>query len=794
MILIIGFLILKSSVVDYHQSISINNIDNDLEIIRDANAIPHIYTSSLTDAYFGLGFAHAQDRLWQLEIMRAAVNGELSEIFGEATISVDKLTRTVNSAKIAKMSLARVSQETKHNFQRYVDGINSYIDNQQGVLPPEFIIFSTQPTKWALEDCFAFYGLISLGANNWQDELQRAIMQQTLSSSQINDLFPEYPKDGAITHPKFQINSTKTEATSISLEQQNTLNNLSSLATLSSLSNHALIKSFPASNTWVIHGSKTVSGKPILASDPHGPIKAPADYYLAHLSGPDFDLTGVGYVGMPIFAIGHNRNIAWGITDVLADRADLYWEQIVPDKPGFYVTKDSIQPFVTYQDTIKVKGQEDIVFDIRSTIHGPVISDVQETAGQIVDQNGKNRVLVLSEATFLYGNTSSQAFMSMNLAKNWQQFNLALNDYELAHNFSYADTEGNIGMVSPAKVPIRHSGDGFNITSGWLYASSIDGYLTDKNILSTYNPEQGFLVNSNNKTEPWNYPYFISKDHETPYRANRITQQLNLAQQHSIDSTEALQNDVVTLDAGKLLPILLKTKPQTEQQKKIIDLLSSWDQSMDKNKIEPLLYLSWERELGRLIYKDELKENFGNYFSSQPAVISNILKNKTQWCDNVATNIIETCDEILSLSLQSSLDYLIENFGKDMELWRWGNVHQAVFRNDIFTSIPLINNFSDVKVSNSGGPYTVNQGGTDYNSEQPFAQNFGPRYRQIIDLSNLSNSRYMITPGVSGNLFSSFYKHLSEPWSNGKYFKLPSSKKELLENTIGVTTLLNIEK
>ncbi|MFK5894359.1 MAG: penicillin acylase family protein [Pseudomonadota bacterium] len=793
-VLIIGYLILKSSVVDYDQDIPIKNIDHNIDIIRDTNAIPHIYASSLTDAYFGLGFAHAQDRLWQLEIMRAAVNGELSEIFGETTVLVDKLTRTVNSAKIAKMSLARVDEQTKHNFQRYVDGINSYIDHHTGVLPAEFLIFSTEPTKWTLEDCFAFYGLISLGANNWQAELQRAFMQQTLSSSQIYDLFPEYPRDGVITHSNFEPNLTKDELAHTSLKQKNTpnktINGLSSLASLSSLANHPLIKSFPASNTWVISGSKTVTGKPILASDPHGPIKAPADYYLAHLHGPDFDLTGVVYVGMPIFAIGHNQNIAWGITDVLADRADLFWEKIVPEKPGYYVTQDGIEPFITHQGTIKVKGQEDIVFTVRNTIHGPVISDVQEEAGQIVDHNGKNRVLVLSEATFLYGNTSSQAFMNMNQAKNWAEFNLALDDYELSHNFSYADIKGNIGMVSPMKVPIRHSSDGFNITEGWLDSSSIDGYLTAKDMLSTYNPKQGFIVNSNNKTEPWNYPYFISKEHETPFRATRITQQLEIVKKQSIASTETLQNDVVSLDAKKLIPILLKTKTRTDQHKKIIKLLSSWDQRMDKNKIEPLLYLSWERELSRLILEDELGENFSNYYASKPAVIFSILKDKNQWCDYVTTTVIESCHEILTQSLQSSLDNLTEELGGDMDHWRWGDAHQAIFSNDIFTSIPLINNFSDVMVSNSGGPYTVNTGKTDYNSKQPFVQNYGPRYRQIIDLSDLSNSRYMIAPGVSGNIFSPFYRHLSEQWSNGEYFKLPSTKTELLEQTVGITKLL----
>ncbi|PCI31595.1 MAG: penicillin amidase, partial [Alphaproteobacteria bacterium] len=297
------YLALKTSLPDYDQKLSLTELDKDVEIIRDQNAIPHIFAANLADAYFGLGFAHAQDRLWQLELTRAASNGRLSEIFGAATLPVDKLTRTVDSAKVARLSLERMTDETKQHFQRYVDGINSYITHRSGLLPPEFLLFSVEPTPWTLEDTAKIFALVGLGADNWQQELKRAAMQQHLSDAQIDTLFPAYPTDGPVTHSEYNAPSPKTGQA----QSQVSLLELPYLKELTELTDHPLIAGYPASNTWVIDGSLTKSGKPLLASDPHGPIKAPADYYLAHLSGPTFDITGVGYVGMPVFAIGHNR-------------------------------------------------------------------------------------------------------------------------------------------------------------------------------------------------------------------------------------------------------------------------------------------------------------------------------------------------------------------------------------------------------------------------------------------------------------------------------------------------------
>ena len=782
-----GYFTLKSSLPDYDRQLTLSKLEKNIDIIRDRYAVPHIFAESIGDAYFGLGFAHAQDRLWQLEVTRAAGRGQLSEIFGASTLSVDKLTRTVNSAQVAALTLQRLSDDTKQLYQRYIDGINSYIEHRTGTLPPEFLLFSAQPRLWTLQDTAAVFALIALGTDNWQQELRRAAMQQRLSSAQIAALFPEYPREGLVTHAsldKEKRSGSAAEPKALPLGQ------LPYLPALSALIQHPLIEAYPASNTWVVHGKLTRSGKPILASDPHGPIKAPADYYLAHLSGADFDITGVGYVGMPVFAIGHNRHIAWGLTDIMADMSDLYAEKIVEGRPGYYQTAEGEKPFSTRSEVIKVKGERDVVIEVRSTQHGPVISDVVVDAEVVGRQSTENIVLALSEATFSLGNISVQAFMGINRATNWQEFKVAMRDYEMAQNLSYADTQGNIGLVSSARVPLRKSGDGFMITPGWDKAYGILGYLNSVDMPYSLNPDQGFIVNANNKAESWDYPYFLSREHVAPYRMNRISEQIIGARKHTVDSMMDIQTDVISSAAKQLLPTLLRTKTVSGAAAKAIKRLSEWDASMDANIAEPLIYMAWERELSKLLYQDELGENFEDYFSSRPDVLAKLLTPNSGWCDNKQTAKLERCDELLTQALHSSLLRLSRVYGKDVNTWRWGDAHQALFRNDIFTHVPFLSRFSDIALANDGGPHTVNQARSDYNSTRPFDQNYGPRYRQIIDLGNLSNSRFMIAPGVSGNFLSPYYSHLAELWRDKQYIQLATDKSVLLEQAIGTTKLL----
>ncbi len=782
------FVLLRASAIDYDRTIAVAGVDGPLEIVRDRNAIPHIYAESLGDAYFGLGFAHAQDRLWQMEMMRAAARGRLSEIFGEATLATDKLTRTINSAQVAKRSLDRMSGQTRAYFQRYVDGINSFLDTRRGLLPPEFLLFSVEPAPWELEDTVYFFALVALGSDNWQLELLRADLSRHLSPEQIADLFPDYPRDAPLSHPG-QGTGDRQQAPAAPGRSGQTVA-LTGLGPLIQLARQPLIAAYPASNTWVVDGSRTLSGKPLLASDPHGPLSAPADYYLARLSTPGLEITGVGYPGMPVFAIGHNRHIAWGLTDIIADTADLVAEKVVEDQPGYYHLQDSILPFEHRREVIRVKGREDVVITVRSTVHGPVISDVIEHSDLTSPETGEPMVLALSQATLKYGNTSGQAFMRINQAGDWAAFQDAMTDYEMAQNLSYADTLGNIGMISSARVPLRSRGDGFVISRGWTMESAVSDYLAPENMPTTLNPEQGFLVNANNKPEPWDYPYHISREHVAPFRAEAIQRRLLQGASLDVFAMQQLQGDLESLAATRLLPLLTDTPASSSRARLALALLRDWDLQMRSTRAEPLIYQAWERHLTRLLLADELAEGFATYNESRPEVLAEILTRKPQWCDDVQSSEIESCATMKARSLERALDELTTQYGSDMSGWTWGAAHHAEFDNAVFTQVPLLNRFSDILLASDGGPHTVNQARSDYNSETPYRQNYGPRYRQIIDLANLANSRYMIAPGVSGNPFSPYYGHLAGRWQKKQYLQFPEGKAALLDTAIGTTRLV----
>lgn len=788
-VLVLGlYAALRSSVTDYDQQLPVSGLDSSIEIIRDANAIPHIYASSLADAYFALGFAHAQDRLWQMELMRAAANGRLSEIFGESTLATDKLTRTVDSANVARKSLARMSGETRHYFQRYVDGVNSYIQNRSGALPPEFLMFSVKPEPWVLADTTAFFALVALGADNWQLELERAALSQRLSPGQIDQLFPDYPRDAPISHTMPLTDSATVEPVRpADLDATSAMQRM--IRPLMALSHDPLIAAFPASNTWVVHGDRTLSGKPLLASDPHGPLGAPADYYLAHLSGPDFNITGVGYVGMPVFAIGHNQYIAWGLTDIIADTADLFADKLVPEMPGYYQTSEGPRAFNERQETIKVRGQPHVNITVRSTIHGPVISDAVEQTSTIERLREEDLVLSLSQATLVHGNTSGQAFLRINQARNWEQFRSAMNDYEMSQNLSYADTAGNIGLISSAKVPLRQSGDGFTITAGWEPNTVIEHYLAPQQMLVSFNPPQGYLVNANNKPEPWQYPHFISREHVMPYRAEVIGRQLSESSQHDVASMAGLQGNNKSLAAAQLLPLLLDTATSSPLAQQAIQALANWDRTMQRDSGAPLIYSAWERELNRLLLADELGEDFAAFNESRPELLTQILTSETQWCDDIHSPIIETCAEMKGRALDSALQELTGEFGGNMSSWRWGDAHHAEFTNGVFTHKPILRWLSDARPESDGGPNTVNQARSDYNGKHPYNQTYGARYRQIIDLADMSRSRYLIAPGVSGNILSPYYKHLAQRWQNLEYLQFPADKADLLNTAIATTRL-----
>ena len=445
LLLVAGFIYLRLSLPKLNGNVKLTGLNSSVEIIRDRYAIPHIYAKSKDDAYFALGFVHAQDRLWQMEFQRRVGAGRLSEVLGTTTLDTDKFLRTLGVYHYAEAAIANMNEETRQALESYCAGINSYLQTRKGPLPPEFLVLGHTPEPWKPADVVVWAKMMAWDlAGNWDDELLRARMSKVLSSEQLSELYPPYPGDAPVVLPDFK-----------GLYQDLPLDQIWATSP----------KPEPpgaGSNNWVLSGNKTASGQPLLANDPHLGLGAPSLWYFAHLNAPGLEVIGATLPGTPTVLLGHNNKVAWGFTNTGPDVQDLFIEKINPDNPLEYLSPEGYKLFSLREEIIKVKDADDVVLTVRESRHGPIISDVSQDSADAAGLSGVNHVLAFSWTALSEDDITLQAMLKLNTVQNWDEFTQSLRDFSgPQQNIVYADTEGNIGYYAPAKVPIRANGDGF---------------------------------------------------------------------------------------------------------------------------------------------------------------------------------------------------------------------------------------------------------------------------------------------------------------------------------------------
>jgi penicillin G amidase len=770
-----AYVYLRMSLPKVNGSLTIPGLNESVEIVRDQHAVPHIYAKSEGDAYFALGFVHAQDRLWQMEFQRRVGAGRLSEVVGEAALETDKFLRTLGVYHYAEATIPNLSEETRSVLESYVAGINAYLQTRSGPLPPEFLILRHTPEPWTVADVIVWQKMMAWDlSENWEDEILRARMAETLSVEQISELWPPYPGDAPVALPDFT-----------ALYKHLDLETLSSLAP----------KPEPpgaGSNNWVLSGSKTNTAQPLLANDPHLGLSAPSLWYFAHLSAPGLEVIGGTLPGTPAVLLGRNDKIAWGFTTTGTDVQDMFIEQLDANNPTQYLTPEGYQEFVTRPEIIKVKDKADVELTVRESRHGPIISDVSGGAREAANVTGENYVLAFAWTALRDDDLTIQGGMGINHATNWEEFVKAVRDFHVPHqNMVYGDVEGNIGFYAPARVPIRKRGDGMMPVPGWTGDYDWAGFVPFEELPHVFNPPSGEVVTANNKIIPDDYPYLITNDWAEPYRIRRITALLENVQNHSLETFAQIQLDQTSLMAQEFLPYLLELSPETSLERSALAELFSWDGMMDRNKAAPLIFAAWYRELARLIYSDELGETFEDYYGFRPLFISDVLANetKTKWCDDTRTPAEESCAFVESRAFKEAIVYLSTVYGSDLSKWQWGQAHYAHSDHAILTGTPL-GRFFDIKIPNGGDAFTVNAARFGIGNEEPFTQTNGPGYRALYDLSNLDNSLFIHTTGQSGNPLSGHYKDFAETWRDGKYIPMTMKREEVEKGKIG-TLILN---
>jgi penicillin amidase len=765
----VGYAFTQRTLPQVNGQLAVAGLKDKVEVIRDKWGVPHIYAQNVEDLFFAQGYVHAQDRLWQMEFNRRVGSGTLSEIFGDVTLSDDTFLRTLGLRRVAEAEVAAFDPETKLIMESYARGVNAFIDTHQGNLPIEFTILGFKPAPWTPADSLAWGKVMALSlGGNYESELIRAKMIEKIGADKTKQLLPLYPADHPVIVPA-----------GVSYQD---LDVAPLLAQWQGIEELLGLGQGLGSNDWVVDGSKTVSGKPLLANDPHLGIQMPSIWYENHLSGGGFNVTGASFPGVPGVIIGHNERIAWGVTNVGPDVQDLYIEKINPANAGQYEFQGKWEDMQVVKEEIRIKGSESKTIEVRTTRHGPVMTPVLK---------GVTQTLAL-RWTALEPNKLFRSVLLLDRAKDWTSFREALSYWAVpSQNFVYADVDGNIGYQTPGWIPIRAQGDGLVPVPG-TGEYEWQGYIPFDELPRVYNPAQHYVVTANNRVIGDQYPYSISYEWDIGYRAQRITDLLNAKPQLSAQDIRDIQADVYSFFAQEMLPQVTRLSPSDAQLKKAIDYLKGWDLRLTTDSVPAVIFEVFQNKLTSNTFADEIGDEALNkaYLSTQmPLAVLRQIRDTpdSPWWDNVTTPQKETENDILLLSLQQAVEELTKRFGSDMAKWQWGKLHTATFKHELGVEkpLPLYLIFNKGPFATAGDDNSVANGG--YNEQ--YAQTTVPSYRQIVDLSDFGKSLSQHTTGESGNPFSKHYADFIKPWIQVQHHPMLFDRAAIEQNKEGILTL-----
>jgi penicillin G amidase len=725
---------------------------------REHFGVPHIFAASMDDAARALGYAHASERMFQMEILRRVGQGRMAEIRGADLLGVDKFIRTLGFYREAETSFSALSPWAQKRLVAYADGVNAFLASHP--LPPEFLLAGDQPEPWKPADSLVIAKLEAYQlSQNFKLKLLRARLLQKFGADEANWLFPTAkPGEPTTTLPSLG----ERHATRESVDAE--------MGALTGIGQGA-------SNEWVIAGSRTETGRPILANDPHLDLSAPILWYLARVVTPEGSVKGATIPGAPVFVLGQNDSIAWGFTTADSNVEDLFVETVDPSDPAKYLTPDGSQPFDTREETIHVKGAVDVKLAIRTTRHGPVLSDVSSDAASIAEPG---KVVALAFTGLGERDTTAEALLRVNAARNWGEFLDALHLYQTpTQNLVYADVAGNIGFFNPGIVPVRKSGDGLAPVDGASSAFDWTGMIPFDQLPTLYNPAIGFAFNANNADVPDDHQPSLGPDWEENFRARRIQQFFDSIDKHSLETSAAMQADHLSLDVKELQPFIATIAPSNDYARRAQAMLLKWDGVMTKDRAEPLIYTAFLGALHKILLEDKtgLPMNEKGPFAATTLIF--LLRDHPSWCDSPSAPDPD-CRRALGRALDDALALLFKRDGADMSQWEWGAEHQALLRHQVYAHVPLFDRLTDLSLPSSGGFYTLDRGGGyEPAAGMPFARTHGGGFRGLYDLADPGKSRFMIATGESGHIFSSHYGDLTPLWNDVRSITITGSEDEL---------------
>lgn len=758
-VLLLGVRLIKKSLPQTSGTLEIAGLQSPVKVFRDRFGVPHLFAQNEADLFAAMGFVVAQDRLWQMDINRRAATGTLSEIFGSSTIEIDRFIRTIGIPKIVGELSSNIASESRAMLTAYAAGVNAYIDQAKNHLPIEFVLLQYQPQQWNIEHSLAYQRLMAWSLElAWRVDPVFGELMNKLGVAKTNQILPDYPPNAP---------TIVTDRFNQFFQLQTQINNFA----------HSLFDRFGitgaglGSNSWVVSGIHTHTGKPMLANDPHLIHQNPAIWYEIHLKAPGIDCYGVCLPGIPGIVIGHNQAISWGLTNVMADGCDFFIESINPENTDQYLYQNRWFDVTKIVDEIVIKDQPAINLVTRFTQQGPIISDLHP-----VLKNSSTAISLKWNGHLI--SDEILACYKIIKAHNWEVFIEGLKHFSVpAQNYIFADTTGNIGYYCTGSIPVRRRGNGLIPQPGWNKNFEWLTSIPFDQLPHIFNPAEGIIISANNKIVN-KYPYFISSYWEPPYRAQRIRELLSTKDKFSIDDFKAIQYDQFSKHAQFLLPKILEVLPQVEQNSKLkaycCHALQTWDLNLDPESVAPTIFEVFLTRLYKNIFIDEMGDSLFYHFLELPnipiRITDNLIdKGTSEWFDNILTpETRETMQDIILASLEQTFDHLQEQFGETIYHWRWGHVHSLTFKHPLGKKQPLDKLFN-IGPLQLGGSYTsVNNAGFVPNKDD-FHTIVGPSMRQIVDLSNRNNSLIVITTGQSGHPLSKHFKDQTSFWLNGGY-------------------------
>jgi penicillin amidase len=754
----------------YSGSEKLPGLSADVRVWRDSYGVPHIFAANMDDAVRALGWLHASERLFQMELNRRVGQGRAAETFGADLLKVDKFLRTLGFYREAEASFAALSPEAQKRLQAYADGVNAFLDTHKDALPPEFLLAGITPEPWKPADSLVWGKLMALElSHNREQEALRAHIAAKLGPDKVGWFFPGMkPGDPITTQPTLRERHASFDGVDAAVGALTGLNR-------------------GASNEWVVAGPRSATGKPILANDPHLALGAPILWYLVRIVTPEGWVKGGTAPGTPAVLLGQNDHIAWGLTTADTDTQDLFVETIDATDAARYLTPDGPQPFGTREETIRVKDGADVKLTIRTTRHGPVLSDVSEDLATIA---GPGKAIALAFTGLGDRDTTTEAVLRLNSARSWDDFLSAMRLWQTpTQNVVYADTSGDIGFFSPGLVPLRKSGDGLAPADGASGAYDWVGTVPFAELPQLHDPDAGFAFNANNANVADDHQPTFGQDWEETFRARRIQEFMETIDKHDLDTSAAMQGDILSLDVKAMQPFIAKISPSDERARQAQAMLLSWNAAMDKDRPEPLIYTAFLGSLRRLLIEDKSGLNMEALDPFAATALMALMTDHPSWCD-APEKPDPDCKRTLGRALDDGLALLVKRDGGDMSQWRWGKEHVTLLQHRVYSHVPLLDRLSELSVPSSGGFYTLDRGGGfEVPKDKPFARTHGPGFRGLYDLSNPEKSRFMITTGQSGHIFSPHYRDFLPLWNEVKSIPLTGTEDDLKKAGARLLTL-----